>query len=140
MRRPYDENLLTALSGLGNRVLDGALVGCGERLRVDALAGGAEAAAVHGSLQSIVLPSKNVIRVLAVARAGSVSDTRSEQKVSLGPILLVSGAEVEGLRAVLGPNRLVVVRARIPDDLCIIALMISSRHISELNTVAHLKH
>ena len=60
---------LTAFIVLLDKALDGALVGLVKGLGGQALASGAEAAVVHGVLQGIVLPAKNVVAVLSVAGA-----------------------------------------------------------------------
>jgi hypothetical protein len=58
---------LTALGVLLDKGLDGALVGLVEPLGRKAVASGAEALVVHGMLQEVVLPTKDVIAVLSVA-------------------------------------------------------------------------
>lgn len=82
-------------------LVHGALLGSrdvlGEQVRLRA--GRAHAAGhVHGSLEGIVLPAENVVCVLAVPG-------------------VVPEAEVEGLRAVCGPQRLVVELSRVPHHL-----------------------
>jgi len=77
----------------------GAALGGVDGLGLEAAALGAHApAGVHGLLERITLPAEDVIGVLAVAG-------------------LVARAQVERLRAVLGPGRLVVEAGGVPDDL-----------------------
>lgn len=107
--------VLTAFVILLDNGLDSALVRLVEALSGQALAGGAEAAVVHGVLQRIVLPAKYVVTVLSVAGAGycaSVLDcTRS------GVNSRIASRQDKWLRAVCGPFSLVVELGRVPDNL-----------------------
>jgi len=57
---------LTSFDILFNELLHATLVCCGKVLNLQAGALGAEAAAVHGLLQGVALPPKNIVGVLAV--------------------------------------------------------------------------
>lgn len=75
-----------------------ARLGRVDDLVLEVLALGAHAVGgVHALLQLVILPAENVVAVLAEAR-------------------VVAVAEVEGLRAVGGPEALVVEGRRVPDD------------------------
>ncbi len=90
---------LTAVVVLDSLRADGALLGHVDGLGLETGALGTHAAAgVHGLLEGIALPAEDVIGVLAVAG-------------------VVTRAEVEGLRAIGGPLRLVVELGGIPDNL-----------------------
>lgn len=52
-----------------DHLLHCALIGNGEPLGGEALAGRPEAGVVHGALQSVVLPAEDVVAVLAVSGA-----------------------------------------------------------------------
>jgi hypothetical protein len=61
---------LTAIVIFIDRRFDGARVGLVEGLGGQTVAGGAEAAVVHGMLEGVVLPTEDVVAVLAVAGTG----------------------------------------------------------------------
>ena len=76
----------------------------------------AEAAAVHGFLQGITLPTEDVVTVLAVASAVAISALYLS--IVEANNLLVAGAQVEGLGTVGGPVGLVTeVAPGVPDNL-----------------------
>ena len=90
---------LTPIDVFDDRLINDALLGSADVLRPLLTALRAEAPSiVHSPLQSIALPAKHVIAVLSVAGR-------------------VSGAEYEGLGAILGPVIGIIKRGRVPDDL-----------------------
>jgi hypothetical protein len=90
---------LTAIVVLVHHALHLALLGLVDRLPGQVCTLGAHApGGVHGLLQRVALPAKDVVGVLA--QAG-----------------VVAGAEHEGLRAVRWPQRLVVEGRRVPHNL-----------------------
>ena len=58
---------LTAVRVLLGFRRDAALVGLGKGLSLETGAGRAEAAVIHGMLEAVILPTKDVISVLGVA-------------------------------------------------------------------------
>jgi hypothetical protein len=90
---------LTSIIIFPDSLLNNALVSSSDILRPEATACGAEATiVVHGLLESIALPAKYVVAVLAITG-------------------VVSSAEIEGLRAVSRPFGLIVEWSGVPDDL-----------------------
>jgi hypothetical protein len=67
------QRTLTSIIVLPDLRLDRAPVGLVEALSSQGTAGRAEAAGVHGALQSIVLPAEDVVAVLGVASPGDGS-------------------------------------------------------------------
>ena len=83
-----------------NAVLHSALIPIGRLLCLQAATVGTHAALgiIHSLLERVVLPTKDVVTMLAVPR-------------------VVTCAEDEGLRAIGGPISFVVKLAGVPDDL-----------------------
>ena len=90
---------LTSVNILPNCLLNHTLIGSGDVLRLEVTTRSTEApVGIHGLLESISLPAKDVVAVLAVPG-------------------LVAGAEDERLRAVGWPVGFVVEFGGVPDDL-----------------------
>jgi hypothetical protein len=70
---------LTSFSCLVHSILDGARAASGIGLRGERFAGGAEAGIVHGLLQSIILPAKDVVCVLPVTSTVLISNLLPQQ-------------------------------------------------------------